>query len=197
MNTLFIPILLLVPTQNLYNNQSDLYSDWLDSIIPTEIVEQKPQAVVVEKIDRVAAPVYSNSQQQLLSYTLSYNPKLTSHSYLMSSAQRVADYHASTGRWGHSARSSRPGASENIAWNSQQSIPKISSQWKSSRGHNSNWLGNWNYTGVGVAYGNGRIYAVQHFANNPSNNGTTLSLQSANNRTYRVATSKRRWFRRR
>jgi len=178
MNTVFL--LLLLPAQ------SDIFSDWMDSIDPVA-----PAVIIAEP---ELAVIVNSPQQQLLNITLAYNNRLTPHNYLMDSAQAVADYHARTGRWGHSSRSARPGASENIAWNSQRSVNKISSQWKNSRGHNSNWLSNWNYAGVGVAYTDGRIYAVQHFANNPVPHNS-ITLQSN-----RVANSRnRRWglFRRR
>ena len=184
-----IALLLILPAQS----SDDIFSDWMDIVDPKPavVVEDETPVTPVTPVTPIT-PIYSNPQQQLLNITLAYNNRLNPHTYLMNSAQAVADYHASTGRWGHSNRSARPGASENIAWNSQQSITKIGNQWKSSRGHNSNWLGNWNYTGVGVAYSSGRIYAVQHFANNPAPH-SSISLQS---RTYQN-TSRRGWFRRR
>ena len=170
-------IILLVlstpPSDTLDNYMSEVYG------VPATIL---PPAAV-----EPSTPTVQNTpQQQLLAITLAYNNRLTPHPFLMNSAQAVADYHASTGRWGHSSRSIRPGASENIAWNSQQSINKISSQWRGSRGHNSNWLGNWKYAGVGVAYANGRIYAVQHFSNSPAQHSPVVLQSQSRARRFRL-----------
>jgi hypothetical protein len=171
---------------------TDQYSEWLQS---SGLLSDTP-AVDLDKplVEVIPTLTMSTSQQELLNLTLRYNNKLSPNNILMTSAQAVADYHANTGRWGHSSRSFRPGASENIAWNGQRSINKISNQWQSSRSHNSNWLSNWEYVGVGVAFTDSKVYAVQHFSNKPAYSGTAVSLQSR-----RYNTSKRRWrlFRRR
>jgi hypothetical protein len=195
MNATLLLLALAIPADEGSSSDDNVLQQWLEDtyLVPKPVEPAQP----VEEPTPIL-PQYSSAQLQLLNYTQAYNRGLSSHSYLMNSAQAVADYHARTGRWGHSARSSRPGASENIAWNSSKSIDRISRQWKSSRGHNSNWLSNWNYVGVGVAYSNNKIYAVQHFANNPSpHNSIALQGRSSRTTTYSTSPTRRGWFGRR
>ena len=176
-------LLLLISVPNAQPDiQPDEFQRWVEETFDPPAETKEPAAPSVPSV-----PSYSASQMEVVRLTNQFRasrglkPLLVSP-VLMNSAQKVVNYHASTGRFGHSNRSSRPNASENIAWNSSRSTSQLVTQWINSSGHRSNMLGSWTYIGTGVSYSSSRILGAQHFSNNPTPSGSAITLQGRSTR---------------